>query len=517
MTPMSTATAPVNFDHWLPEGQSLFDFQHVGVAYALFQTRNGLGTFIADEQGLGKTRQAIVTAKVAAAIRQTTPKVLIVCKSALKGNWERELRTCAPEWNVQVLAGRRPYELTDDIAIISFDLLAPWADALVEEGFNTLIIDESHMVKDTGAQRTKAAIKVAADVRARLGTVLLLTGTPILNRPVELVAQLQIIGRLEQVAPQPKGRANPTLKDWVASFKNTFCWSGTTQWGTEYKGARYLDLLNTRLTSNCMIRRLRQLVLNLDETHRVEVPLSLNGDLKSYWNLEKTFQAVDERSYWIELLGALRQEVAHCKIPATVEWVKDFVEENPGKKLVIWAWHIPTQVEVAKALNEAGIETVLLRNGAGNSKKLEAIKADFNEGSAQVIVCSLRAHAEGHTLVGDGLNVTDCLFVEQPWHGGNVAQAEDRINRIGRQAAAVFAHTLIVPGTVDEWLADLIGSKRATTKTAIDGTEVTAAKVDTQKQLLLKLQAHMVAKYGEARFPTLTVPTDDIDGDVEAP
>src|SRR5215831_14210309 len=142
MLAMNTATTnTVNFDSYLPEGESLFDFQQVGVAYSLFQTRDGKGVMIADEQGLGKTRQAIVAARVHASIHRVPLKALIVCKSALRGNWERELNICAPDLDTQVLGGTRPYELTNSVAIISFNLLRTWASSLVQEGFNTLIID----------------------------------------------------------------------------------------------------------------------------------------------------------------------------------------------------------------------------------------------------------------------------------------------------------------------------------------------------------------------------------------
>src|SRR5205809_328796 len=104
--PMSNSgTVTVNFDSWLPEGETLFDYQHVGVAYALMQCADGKGSFIADEQGLGKTRQAITTALV-----RGSRKILVICKASLKANWQREIKRCAPEWETQILAGNRPYE-----------------------------------------------------------------------------------------------------------------------------------------------------------------------------------------------------------------------------------------------------------------------------------------------------------------------------------------------------------------------------------------------------------------------
>ena len=490
----------LNFDSWLPEGQTLFPFQHVGVAAALAATQDGKGAFLADEQGLGKTRQAIVTAKIHAAIRHQDPRVLIVVKASLRQNWLRECGICAPEWDTQILTGNRPYELTGNVAIISFNLLSKWADALKEEEFTALIIDESHNVKDIKAQQTKGALKIAQDVLGRRGLTLLLSGTPLLNRPVELVTQLKMIGRLEQVSPAPRGKDQPTLRDYEFAFKNTYCYSGTTQWGTSYNGARYLDLLNQRLRSAGYIRRLRNAVLDMSDTHRVPVHLSLNGDLNPYWEVEKNFQPVDDRSFAIELIGALRKAVAACKIPAAVEWIQDFVAENPGKKLVVWADHINVQQEVTAALNEAGINATYLM-GEQEKGRIQAAIDAFNAGDTEVLVCSLKAHQAGHTFVGNGHNVTDCLFLEQPWHPGAVSQAEDRINRIGQNAEAIFAHTLLVPGTIDEWLADLIATKWDTFKAAANGTISEGETKSMVAAVIDRMNAHLLAKYGEGRFP----------------
>lgn len=491
----------LNFDYLLPEGQALLDFQHTGVAYALYQIMDGKGCFIADEQGLGKTAQGIALCKLFAQCKSIeAPKFLFITPPSIKANWEKEMARFAPEWDTQILSGTKPYKMVGNVAIIGYNLLRTWADALIAEGFDAVVMDESHKVKDPKTQQTKAALKIAADVRSRRGAVLLLTGTPLLNRPVELVSQLQMIDRIREISPAPY-RGDDDVA-WEYAFKHTFCGAKKNSYGKwEYKGASRLDLLNTNLRNRCMIRRLRNEVLDMTETHRVQIDLTLNGDLKPYLDLEANFQGSgDPRSFILELLNALRTQISICKIPAAVEWITDFLADNEGKKLVVWADHKEAQRGIAEALNAAGIKAIYWYEEQGKGR-LEEAKAEFNEGDAQVIVCSLKAHGFGHTLVGNGHNVTDALFVEQPWHPGAVTQAEDRINRIGRQAEAVFAHTLVVPGTVDTWLADLINSKWATFRAAIDGTVSDAEIADMQKVVMDKLAAHLLAKYGEGRFP----------------
>jgi hypothetical protein len=175
-------------------------------------------------------------------------------------------------------------------------------------------------------------------------------------------------------------------------------------------------------------------------------------------------------------LTRLRELAGEAKVGAAVEWIDNFLDENPGKKLVVFAWHVSVQKAIAKATG--GIYLA-------GSKDIEKSKADFNEGDARVIVCSLQAHREGHTLVGDGMNVTDVLFVENPWHAGAKSQAEDRINRIGRQAEAVFAWTLLAAeADIDVWLNELVESKRVVATGAADGVDATEPALDVRNELI---------------------------------
>jgi SWI/SNF-related matrix-associated actin-dependent regulator 1 of chromatin subfamily A len=347
-------------------------------------------------------------------------------------------------------------------------------------------VDESHYVKNLGTkrspvQRSVAALALADAIRARNGLVLALTGTPVLNRPIELITQLQLIGRLHDVTPQPY--RNPEDEaSWEYAFKFAYCGATKTGQYWEFKGANNLELLNLRLRECGYVRRLRHDVLNLSETNRIEIPLTLNGALDDYRRAEKSYElamGTDEAQtpgWHLVQLTRLRELAGEAKVGAAVEWIDNFLDENPGKKLVVFAWHVSVQKAIAKATG--GIYLA-------GSKDIEKSKADFNEGDARVIVCSLQAHREGHTLVGDGMNVTDVLFVENPWHAGAKSQAEDRINRIGRQAEAVFAWTLLAAeADIDVWLNELVESKRVVATGAADGVDATEPELDVRNELI---------------------------------
>jgi SWI/SNF-related matrix-associated actin-dependent regulator 1 of chromatin subfamily A len=75
------------------------------------------------------------------------------------------------------------------IVIINYDILGKWLPDLKAINPEVIIFDESHMLKNSKAARTKAA----KDLSLEIDHVIALTDAPILNKPVELFAQLNIV------------------------------------------------------------------------------------------------------------------------------------------------------------------------------------------------------------------------------------------------------------------------------------------------------------------------------------
>lgn len=492
---------PLTFGEFLPDGLSLLGFQSVPVAYALVTRR----CFIADEQGLGKTWVAAVATEIARRVeeeagRQIGPTV-VVCPSKLKGNWEKELRRTVPNRTCQVLFGNRPYETFADIVVVNYDILASWAPFLNP---GALIFDESHYLKGWGTdkrpiQRTRAAFDLAQRLPAE-GMLLMLTGTAILNRPIELVTQLRILGRLEEVTPRPhkfEGE-QPDERDWEYAFKFTYCGPEHNGHGWVFKGHSNLPMLNERLRSTCFVRRLRKETMGTEDTRRIPIYLALNGALDEYrqaerdflrWVAEKNGPEAAWRASRAEALNAmtaLRQLAGLAKAEAAVEWAANFFEQNEGKSLVIWAWHREVQDALVRAF--PGCAQIL----AGQSDT-EAQKARFLSGETNVIVCSILAAKEGHTFVGPEIDCHDALFVELGWNPGTHSQAEDRINRIGQTAQFIFAHYLLAEDTIDEDTHELIEEKRVVSQAVLDGTPLPEGEIDLniQAEVLRRLAGRM--------------------------
>jgi SNF2 family DNA or RNA helicase len=151
------------------------------------------GVFIADQMGLGKTIEAL-----AIVLQQRKFPVLIVTPASLKLNWVREIEQWIPNVDLQVLSGTTPRIPTrwPAITIINYDILESWASVMPLPA--TVILDESHYIKNGAASRSKAAIRLS-DRMALEATRICLSGTPIINSPNELITQLRFLHRIEEL------------------------------------------------------------------------------------------------------------------------------------------------------------------------------------------------------------------------------------------------------------------------------------------------------------------------------
>jgi superfamily II DNA or RNA helicase len=433
-------------------------FQRAGVAYALEARR----TFIADEMGLGKTLQALATCQAADAF-----PALIVCPASLRLNWQREARKWLPGRSTAVLSGKRPIAVPRaDIVIINYDILAAWQELLLRTAWQAVVYDESHMLKSSSAARTKAA-KAIAKGRP---VVLCLSGTPLVNRPAELITQLQIMNRLTD------------LGGW-GYFAKRFCRGFKGRFGWDLSGSANLDELNEKLRRICYVRRLKRDVLTeLPPKVRVEVPVEIdNRDeymqaardvkrwlqdqvdkdqefLESIAHLSAAEQAkargvrrsdVDAKARKAEELvriNALKRLAARGKLAAAKQWIADFLES--GEKLIVFVHHI----DIAKALAGEFKAPIIIGETAMETRQA-AVDRFQNDPTCNVIVLNLAAGGVGLTLTA----ASNVAFVELGWTPGGLDQCEDRCVLEGQHVITKRGPVLIEKVTTDDHVLSMDG------------------------------------------------------------
>lgn len=443
-------TLPPMPDLLSPHGLKVepFPYQKQGIAYALQKKR----CFFGDQPGLGKTLQAIGAAFIA----KSWP-VLVICPASLKINWQREWKKFTGK-DAIILDDRnknnwyRYFEMgCCDVFITNYESLKkffvedfaggvtrsirlkPEADL-----FKCIIIDESHRCKSSKTQQSKICYKLCQGKEYRF----LLTGTPSINGPKDLIQQLKIMGRLDDFGG-------------YKSFETNFM-QGPRE-------ASNLEMLNWRLCNTCFFRRekakvldqlpdkMRQ-VVNMDITNRKEyqdAERDLIGYLASYENADDEKLRKAERGKVMVQMQKLRQIAARGKIPAAIEFIQDIMDS--GEKLIVFAF----LKEVVQEIKNVFPSAVTIVGDNTSQERQEAVDRFQNDPKCNLIICNYKSAGVGLTLTAS----SRVAFIEFPWTFADCEQAEDRAHRIG-QKDSVNCYYFLGRGTIDEDVWELIQTKK---------------------------------------------------------
>lgn len=421
-------------------GGELRPFQRAGVRYALQSRR----LFIADEQGLGKTVEALATLE-----EDEAYPAVVVCPASLKLNWEREAATWLPHRTLHVVSGGTKAIPKADITVLNYEIVHAHRERLAVARPKALVLDESHYVKNPAAKRTRAVRRLAENLPEG-ALKLCLTGTPVMNHPDELIAQLRILGRLEEFGSG-------------ARFKRRF------------QGAGAEERIHWHLRRTCFVRRLKKDVLpQLPEKRQVIVPVALENE-KEYrlaekdviaWLQEQPIElgeleakvAATLRAERLAQLNTLRQLAGRGKLGAALAWIDDFMQSE--EPLVVFASHRELQERVVArfpdALHVVGADKVTERDAA--------VQAFQDPDGPNLIVCSTRVAGQGITLT----RASNVAFLDLEWSPAMHDQAEDRLHRIG-QRDAVTAWYLLAAETIDEQMSEVLARKRGIVGAITDG------------------------------------------------
>lgn len=410
---------------------TLRPYQEQGVQDILdkLYTNKKHGALLADAPGLGKTAQAIEVANRLAAGRPIF-LTLVVCPASLRLNWNREIHAWAqPKRYFEVRTYGEIVRKKQDYQRYFF-----------------VIFDEAHYLKNPDAKRTKACSALADGSYYKLA----LTGTPVVNRPIEIFPVLQILGLKNHWT-----RITFAIRYCAATFRYIYVRGGRKRKILDVNGASHTDELNKALRSSVMVRRTKEEVLTeLPPKIRQVIAMDFaSGESESFRqrfaSLSLAADILQEtKRIPFEELAKERYNVAVAKIPYVREFIDDLLEEE--EKVVVFAHHR----DVVKALAE-GEGRVMLYGGMTEKQKDEAVQA-FQHGSARVFVGQITAAGTGLTLTA----ARTVVFAELDWVPGNVTQAEDRCHRIGQHDTVRVFH-IVAEGSIDARLVRAIVDKQS--------------------------------------------------------
>jgi len=443
-------------------GPGMFPFQKQGVAFV--ERRNG-NAIIGDSMGLGKTVQALAYLQLHPEKR---PAVIVV-PASLKLNWQKECRMWLPNPDIGLISGKKINKdlLNHEILIINYDILNSWVASLKEINPQVLITDECHYYKSTTALRTKAVKKLAKVCPH----VIALSGTPIVNRPVEFFNAINLV--------------EPGLFPSFWKYAHTYCGAKHNHFGWDFSGATNTKELYEQLQS-IMIRRKKEDVLkDLPAKIRSVVPLELTATAKAeyqkaasniiQWIKENEGAEKAEKASQAKVLteiNKLKQLSTKGKLDSCIDWIRNFLDVDG--KLVVFAenhWVIDT---IMSAFPDISVK---LDGRDSQPNRNHAVEQFQNDESIRLFVGNFQAAGVGITLTA----AANTCFVQLPWSPGVAVQAEDRVHRIGQEADSVNAYYLIADGTIENSIAGLLDRKTEVLTAILDG------KVPDQMSLLTEL------------------------------
>lgn len=467
----------------VPGGFSLFPYQEEGAKRILLSK----GLLLADEMGLGKTVQVLV----AVASDPGANRILIVCPNSVKYNWLRE----AERWvkpikdiPIVVLSGTRVNEEVAQrvlwnqdrvIVIINYDIVSSWSEILRKREWDYLILDEAHYVKNMRAKRTLAIFGEKNKDPIPSRKKIAMTGTPIVNRPVEAWTFLSWI--------------DPRSFGSFWSYAKRYCGAYYNGWGWDFRGATNLDELNSKLRPIMLRRKKEEVLKDLPDKIRQVLEIPPNGANQVVEEERRVLLQMEEEiakaKSLVELarvgagdldlseamanlrrvvqiafknISIARHRTALAKVPHALDHIKDVLEEKP--KVVVWVHH----QDVAEAIREGLSEynPLLILGGIRAEERQRAVEAFQNDPKHRVVICSIGAAAEGITLTASDIAV----FVELDWRPSKLSQAEDRIHRIG-QKNSVLIQYLVFEGSIDANVANAVSQKIRVISKAVDGSQ----------------------------------------------
>ena len=406
-------------------GRKLYEHQKDGIKFLVSRKK----CILADDMGLGKTLQSVMGTLAA-----ESKKVLIICPSSTKINWEREINMFG-EYDTSIISGRKwkPAKYT----IINYDILKNFHTVkkrgekpieelthILDEKFDTLIVDEAHYLKNHKSIRGSIVTDLVK--KNAFENVWLLTGTPVANRPKDLYNLLKIIGHPLSDNWQFYVKRYCDAKNFKKKMKN-----GKIKNIWVIDGNSNLNELSIRI-KNKVLRRMKEDVLDMPEKTIIPVFNELTSkEWVEYDNLweeylikrkEQKKRGKPQRDL-VELI-LLRQFIALKSIPNTIELAENALEE--GKKIIIFTTFTDELLE----LQEHFGNQCVVHNGSMSDKDKQFSVDEFqNNPKKKVFIGNIMSAGVGITLTA----ADTVIFNSFDWVPGNNEQAEDRSYRIGQK------------------------------------------------------------------------------------
>ena len=433
--------------------KTVMEFQWEASQFASSTKRS----MIALAPGLGKTLASILSADIVGAQR-----VLIICPKSLLYNWRAELMKwgSSPE-TISIWHGKK-FEGSTRWTITTYDMIRLRGEKFTEVEWDAVIGDESVLVKNRKAQRTKALGKFLTQVKAP--HVWFLTGSPTTKYLDDMWSQLHLI--------------DPKRFSAYWKFAEKYCIVEHDQWGWKILGNQpgAIDRIKHDLR-DVYFARTQDQVLDLPDwiVEDVEVPMAPGQD-KLYQEMEDQFLArLSEENTLLapNVLAQMTRLIQIASNPLLIggkdmapKWdaVLDMLTYEQGP-FIIWTSYIDTAEALSKRI-AAKKHTVATLTGRTPALARQEAVDQFQAGELDVIIAHPAVGKFGFTLT----KARTAIYVERQWMADDYIQSLHRIRRIGTEHSPHVIHVKAIRSeksgmgpTVDHVIGSILASRKENT------------------------------------------------------
>jgi superfamily II DNA or RNA helicase len=442
----------------------LYDYQREG---ALFAARAGR-CLVGDEMGLGKTIQALAAAEIMAR-HVGVERVLIICPTSLKHQWEREISKFT-ERSACVIQGLRAsrqvvfgsnafFKITNyDTVHRDLDLIQGWSPDLV-------ILDEAQRIKNWKTRAARSVKKIASPF------AIVLTGTPLENRLEELVSIVQFVDQ-HRLGPTFRFLADHQLTDDVGKvigYKDLDTIGKTlAPVLIRRQKAEVAKQLPERLDKNFFVPMTPQQMVHHEENREVVARIVYR------WRKHRFLSEADQRRLMIALQNMRMSCNSTYLLDATTDHgvkvgelltLLDEMFERPDTKVVIFSQWLRTHELIERRLKGGKDGHVLFHGGVPGPKR-KALVDRFREDDRCRAFLSTDAGGVGLNLQ----NASVVVNMDLPWNPAVLEQRIGRVHRLG-QSRPVQVVNFVAQGTIEEGMLNVLKFKKSLFAGVLDGGE----------------------------------------------
>ena len=407
------------------------------------------------EPGLGKSAVALSVARLKRAKR-----VLITCPLSAIYSWKLELGKFWPDHPPVTIVntiGDAQALNRDGVFIITYGLLSrslsmvEWIKAAPKMDMS--ILDESHALKNSKANRTRA---VLAELKSNLGLVHPMSATPAPNHAGELWPILRALRPDLILDNAGKPMREREFVDRYCEVKQIQVAGGRTI--ETIVGSKNVPELRQRL-NGFFIRETKANVLKeLPPLDFVTLPVQV-PEPERFMTMGQLIESGEDDDDILEHAAMMAnstryRELGFAKAPMVAEFVRDMLDGGV-KQVVVWAVHHEVLDYLHKHLLDFGASVL---DGRTTPHKRAIYISDFVNGLKRVFIGQIQAGGTAITLSGGALPCRDVIFAETSFSPSDNFQAACRIHRIG-QRDAVLARFASAAETYDDRIQDILARK----------------------------------------------------------